>query len=149
MWRDAREQYLENRVLSAQPVELIGMLYEGALGSVRDARRHLAAGDIRARAKAISRACEILLELANSLEHQRGGTISARLARLYEYMYSRLIEANMRQVDEPLAEVLGLLLTLSEGWSGVRAPQSVPGNVWARSVAETVGAGAGSHAWSL
>ena len=48
MWKDA---YLESRVLSANPLELICILYQFALDSVRDARRHLAAGDIVARSR--------------------------------------------------------------------------------------------------
>ena len=34
-------------------------------------------------------------------------------------MQQRLLDANMHQTDQPLAEVLGLLTTLEEGWSGV------------------------------
>jgi hypothetical protein len=41
-------------------------------------------------------------------------------------MHRRLIEANMRQTDEPLADVLGLLTTLAEGWEGVQTPQAKP-----------------------
>jgi flagellar protein FliS len=73
------------------------------------------------RAESISKACEILLELAGSLDHQRGGDFSVRLSQLYAYMHRRLVEANSRQSDQPLAEVARLLATLMEGWSGAKA----------------------------
>jgi flagellar protein FliS len=121
MWRNAHEAYLEERVLSADPVELVHMLYQAAITSVGDARRHLAERQILVRARSISKACDILTELNTSLDFERGGEMSVRLSQLYGYMHRRLVEANFRQADEPLAEVAGLLTTLVEGWAGVRA----------------------------
>lgn len=121
MWQNAHDTYLESRILSVDPIELIGMLYQAATRAVGDARRHLADGDIAARARSITRASAVVIELATSLDHERGGQISANLARLYDYMLRRLTEANHQQSDGPLGEVLGLLRTLSEGWDGVQA----------------------------
>jgi len=119
MWRNAHDTYLEERILSAGPIELVHLLYQGGIAAVNDARRHLAEGRILPRARAISKACDILVELNTSLDFARGGEISVRLAQLYGYMHRRLVEANRRQSDDALAEVAGLLTTLQEGWSGV------------------------------
>jgi flagellar protein FliS len=121
MWRNAHDTYLEERILSADPVELVHLLYQAAITAAGDARRHLADGEILARARSISKACDILLELTTSLDYDRGGDMSVRLAQLYGYMHRRLVEANFRQSDEPLAEVAGLLATLMEAWETVRA----------------------------
>jgi len=120
MWQNAHDTYLENRVLSADPLELVHMLYQAATRAVQDARRHLAGGEIPARSRSITKAHAILTELMNSLDHERGGEISQRLAQLYDYMQRRLLESNFCQVDEPLRDVLGLLATLTEGWEGVK-----------------------------
>lgn len=125
MWQSAQDSYLESRVLSADPVELIRMLYGAATASVQEARRHLAAGAIAERARAITKACQVLTELAVSLDYEHGGEIARRLAQLYEYMGRQLIEANVRQMDAPLEEVLNLLGTLSEGWDGIKAAAAV------------------------
>ena len=119
MWQNARDTYLEGRVLSADPVELVDLLYQAATDAVSDARRYLSAGDILARARSISKACDVLAELTVALDHDRGGSLSKRLAQLYGYMHGRLVEANFRQSDVPLAEVAGLLVTLKEAWQGV------------------------------
>lgn len=126
MWNNGHDAYLESRVLSADPIELVNMLYQGCMQAVREARLHLAEGRIAERSREITKACQIVIELAVSLDHERGGEISRRLALLYDYMHRRLLEANMRQSDEPLADVLGLLSTLSEGWEGIRTPESQP-----------------------
>ena len=137
MYANANAAYLESRVLSADPVELIRLLYQGASGAVRDARRHLDVGAIADRSRSISKACGVLAELISSLDRERGGEIAQRLGQLYDYMHARLIEANLQQADAPLAEVLGLLATLSEAWEAV-GPAAKP-------VATTGSYGAGNY----
>ena len=148
MWKSAQEAYLEERVLSAEPLELVRLLYRAAIGAVREGRQALRAGEIAARSRAISKACGILIELNAALDHSQGGTLSARLAALYEYMLGRLLEANLQQSDAPLEEVLGLLSTLSEGWEQARvAPEAAAvGSAWQ---VEAELAGERSHAWSV
>ena len=101
MLHSAHDAYLESRVLSADPVELVVMLYQAAIGAVQEARRHLADGKIAERSKAISRACDIVLELQSALDKERGVEIAARLGALYAYMLRGLLEANLQQADAP------------------------------------------------
>ncbi|HXA04989.1 MAG TPA: flagellar export chaperone FliS [Bryobacteraceae bacterium] len=108
--------YLDATVLTAEPVELVRILYQGALDSVGNARVHLEAGDILARSKAICRAMDILRELSFSLNHKAEPALARNLAELYDYMQRQLLTAQHEQSDAPLAEVAGLLGTLSEAW---------------------------------
>lgn len=127
----AHSAYLESRILTADPIELIRLMYQTAIGEVRNARLHLANGDIRQRSQAISKACAILTELTVALDRKTGGEYAERLADLYGYMTRKLTDANFRQREEELAEVLGLFTTLLQNWEGVqgllgsqRAPQA-------------------------
>ena len=113
--------YLETRILSADPVELINIFYEYAILYVQEARENLALKDIAARSKAIAKAIRIVSELEAALDHSAGGEIAANLGRLYGYIRSRLMTANVKQQDAPLAEVESLLKTLAKGWQGVSA----------------------------
>ncbi len=110
------DSYRESEILSADPLKLVEILYRAAIESISDAGGHLARGAIRERSNAISKTCEILMELAQSVDLQRGGDIARNLVDLYDYMQRRLLEANIQQVDKPLLEVSGLLRTLLEGW---------------------------------
>jgi len=136
MWNNGHDAYLESKVLSADPVELVNLLYQASIQAVRDARHFLAQGEIADRSRAINKACEILIELNSSLDRERGGEIVERLAPLYDYMLGRLLEANLQQSDAPLAEVQSLLATLSEAWAGVRPqaapPAAVAANPWSQ-----------------
>ena len=115
--------YEENRILSASPLELVQILYTGAARAVQNARQHLRAGDIAARSREITKAQEILLELATSVDPSKAPEVGERLLALYDYMQARLIEANTQQKDKPLNEVDSLLHTLQEAWSQVEEPQ--------------------------
>ena len=116
MTANAYDSYRESEILSADPMKLVEILYRAAIESISDARGYLAGGAIRERSNAISKACEILTELAMTVDAERGGDIATNLMKLYEYMQFRLVEGNNHQIDKPLAEVDGLLRTLLEGW---------------------------------
>ena len=122
------QTYVEDEILTADPVKLVHLLYRGASEAVRSARAKLAIRDVKARSAAVTKAIEILAELSSALAHERGGELSARLAALYDYMQRRLIDANREQADPPLAEVEKILKTLEEAWSQVSPaePPQVP-----------------------
>jgi flagellar protein FliS len=119
------ESSLETRVLSATPLELVTLLYDGAIEAVRAARGHLVNGDIWARTRAITKAVNILLELSGALDHQNGADISSRLDPLYSYMRRTLLEANFQQKEEGLVTVEKLLVTVRESWSLISSGAAV------------------------
>jgi flagellar protein FliS len=116
---------VEQEVLCAGRLELVVLLYEGALGAVTSARFALAAGDVLSRTRAITKAITVVNELATTLDHGAGGALSASLAELYDYIARLLIKANLEQKDEPLAEASHLMATLLEGWSAAQAQESI------------------------
>ena len=111
--------YFEQAILHAEPVKLIGMIYQQAISSVREAREHLREKRIQERSDAIMRAYRALTELNAALRPESSPEIASRLMGLYSYMMQRLLDANAQQADAPLEEVLGLLSTLAEGWASV------------------------------
>jgi len=124
MATNAQEAYLESRILSADPLELVEILYQTAYRAVETARRCLRQGDIAGRTKEINRAIGALAELASALDRQAAGELGRNLAGLYDYMQRRVIEAHVEQTEPPLAEVSRLLATLLEGWSALcRKPE--------------------------
>lgn len=152
MWQNAHDAYLESRVFSASPLELVSLLYQACTGSVREARRHLAEGDIASRCRCISKAHQILVELTSSLDHESGGDLSRRLTELYDYMQRKVLEANIQQNDAPLAEVLGLLSTLAEAWDGIREPRQAAAQAespWSPVPPSEPAPDCVAHGWSL
>jgi len=116
MQHNVRDSYQEAQVLSSSPLELVRLLYRGAIESIVEARQCLAGRDIAGRAQAINRALAIVIELSASLDHRHDAELSRTLAELYDYVQRLLIDANCRQVDPPLREAQALLATLQDAW---------------------------------
>jgi len=116
MANTTHDRYLETQVLHADPVQLVNMLYRGAIEAVGAARYHLDVGAIAERSARIMKAWNILNELSHTLDYSQAPELCARLAGLYAHMQQRLIDANIQQTAAPLSEVGALLTTLSEGW---------------------------------
>lgn len=113
--------YYEQKILNSEPIELVRLVYQHAISSVKEAREHLRHKRIRERSAAVMRAYAAIAELIAALRPEVAPEMCNRLRSLYDYMQRRLLEANLQQADAPLAEVYNLLTTLAEGWSGVAA----------------------------
>ena len=122
---------VETGVAAASPHSLILMLYDGATHAVRDARRHLEAGETADKGRAVSRAISIIDEgLKGCLDANAGGEIAAHLADLYDYMCRRLLLASLKDDAAGFDEVVRLIEALRSAWATIaRAPvppQPVP-----------------------
>src|SRR5688572_15390604 len=115
------DAYRRTSVQSSSPLELVVMLYDGAIRFVIEAREAIARNDVRARTTAVSRALAIVAELQNTLNLKEGGDIGRELDRLYTYMSGRLLEVTSKGDDDAAKEVHKLLTTLREGWSQIVA----------------------------
>jgi flagellar protein FliS len=116
------EAYYQTHVQSRSPLELVVMLYDGALRFTAQAREAAARGDIRGRADGVSRTLAIVAELQNTLNVRDGGEVARQLDALYAHMHDRLVDANVQRSSAPLREVLALLKPLRDAWSQVAAP---------------------------
>lgn len=117
--------------MSASPHGLVIMLFEGAQTATAAARMHIELGQTVQRAQAISKAVAIIQDgLMASLDREAGGEMAEQLFALYEYMVSRLIDANLNNRGEPLEEVGRLLRELGSAWKEIgRSP--APGSATA------------------
>lgn len=129
MSADRRYGYREAEILGADPCRLVALLLRNLIDRLSDARAAVSVGDIPRRSRQITRAGEILNELAQSVDHARGGEISRNLVEIYDYLQRLLQRANFEQVAEPLVEAEGILRVLLEAWeqSLVGSAQPAPG----------------------
>jgi len=106
---------------TASPGELILMLYDGLLRDLARADLALEQGDLEAAHAPLLRAQEIVLELSASLDHEAGGELATQIAALYDYIYRRLVTANLHKDIEVVREAAKLLRPLHAAWE-----QAVP-----------------------
>ena len=111
---------------SRSPLELVVMLYDGAIRFLGEALDADARRDHRARATAVSKALAIVGELRSTLNIEEGSSLALELERLYDYMFNRLLEVTTKRDLSALAEVQRLLVTVREGWVQVSNATSSP-----------------------
>ena len=116
------EAYYQTHVQSRSPLELVVMLYDGALRFCDQAATAMDAGDMTTKAVAMSRAFAILAELQNTLNVKDGGDVAHQLDALYAHMHDRLIDANIQRSSAPIRDVMRLLTPLRDAWSQVATP---------------------------
>jgi len=111
--------YLQAQVQSRTPIELVVLLYDGAIQSLGQARDAMQAGDLTTKRDALSRGLAIVSELQNMLNMEAGGEVAERLDGLYTYIHTRCLDANARRDVSGLDESIRLLLPLREAWAAV------------------------------
>lgn len=109
-------RYREIAVKTANPLQLVVILYDGAISALQQAQEQIRRKDIAGRARSLNRSVAIISELQACLNFKEGGPIAASLDRLYNYMKQRIFRANVEQRSEPLAEVVTLLENLRSAW---------------------------------
>lgn len=119
------EAYRRVEAESRSPLELVVMLYDGAVRFLAEAREAHGRRDLIARGNALSRALAIIAELQSTLNLKEGGAVAAELDRLYTYITWRLMDVNVKQDVTALDEAHKLLSTLSDAWAQTanRVPQ--------------------------
>ncbi len=109
----------------ADPHKLILLLFAGAEAAIGQARAALQMSQIADKGASISKAIDIISNgLKASLDHDKGGEIAARLEALYDYMVTRLLQANLKNDLKALEEVSGLLEEIHSAWREI-APGKV------------------------
>jgi flagellar secretion chaperone FliS len=114
--------YRQTQVQSRTPLELVVMLYDGALTFLSQARDAIDRGDIAARRDASTRALAIVSELQSTLNMEQGGEIARRLDELYAYVNSRILQAAADNAVGPLDDASRVLATLRDSWLAIATP---------------------------
>lgn len=108
--------YKNNEVMTASPTKLIIMLYDGAIKNLKLAEFAIQEKKIEKVNQHIKKAQDIIAEFMSTLNFDQGGDIAVSLQQLYEYMYHKLIRANIDKDIKAVSEVRGYLEELRGTW---------------------------------
>lgn len=117
------QQYRATKVETAGQVDLVVMLYQGAVRFIRLGIEGLEHDDHKAAHTNLLRAQDIVAELLGSLNREAGGQIASQLAAVYDYCYRRLVFANVRRDTAAAREVLAIIRDLGGAWQQIAARQ--------------------------
>jgi flagellar secretion chaperone FliS len=113
--------YRETKIKTASQGKLILMLYDGAIGSLKEAAEHLEKNDKKLDVvnNQIVKAQDMITELMVSLDFDRGGEIAKGLFSLYMYFNRQLMDANLRKDPSVLREVQNHMSELRDAWAQI------------------------------
>ena len=111
--------YNQINVTTADPMKVILMLYDGAIGFTNKAIECTRTGDVKNKNLNANSARDIIVELNNALNVEIGGELAENMRRLYLFMNRHLMTANWRNDVKAMQEVVDLLSSLKETWQDV------------------------------
>ncbi len=109
----------QSAIVDSNPHQLVLMLLDGAIEKSAAAIGHMRRQAITEKARLIRGSMEIIDTLRANLDHDSGGEIAGNLEQLYDYMYRRLMEANLRNDPDRLTEVISLLKEIRSAWDAI------------------------------
>ncbi len=115
--QQAYSQYNNSRVLTASPAELTLMLYEGAIKFCNIAIMAIDQQNPQKAHTNIIKAENIILELQSTLNHKY--PVAKDFNNIYDYVYDRMVQANLKKDKDILEEVLEQLRGLRDTWKDV------------------------------
>lgn len=117
--RNAQNIYKQNQILNASPKKLIVLLYDGCIKNLKLAEISIAEKNIEQANNALIKAQDIVAELAGTLNKDQGGQIAEDLSDIYEYLMTKLIEANRSKDVTIIQKNREMLEELREAWAGI------------------------------
>lgn len=108
--------YLRDAVMTATPEQLQLMLYDGAIRYALQARDAIEAKDYERSFDRLTRAQNIILEMQNGLNHDVNPDLCERVASVYQFIYRKLVEANVQREVTAIDDAVKVLRIERETW---------------------------------
>ena len=112
---NAAEAYKRQQILTATPEALTLMLYNGALRFMTEGREALEKKDFEEANTALQKAQNTITEFRVTLNMEYD--IAHQLMPLYNYVYDRLVEANLKSDVEKIDEAKHIISELRDAWA--------------------------------
>lgn len=108
--------YLRDAVMTATPEQLQLMLYDGAIRMALQARDAIEQRDFETSFNKLTRAQNIILEMQNGLNYEVNRPLCERVAAIYNFIYRKLIDANVGRNVNDIDDALKVLRVERETW---------------------------------
>ncbi len=120
------QAYANTQIQTASNVQVIVLLYDGAISSMKLAQEGMSTLNYQDKARFLDRALRVIGELSASLNMEEGGGIAKDLRRLYEYIQFELTQANLKNEPRRLEGPIRCLSLLREAWVDLAAQGTKP-----------------------
>jgi len=120
------QAYVNTQIQTANSVQVIVLLYDGAISSMRLAQEGMTTLNYQDKARFLDRALRVIGELSASLNMEEGGSIAKDLRRMYEYIQFELTQANLKNEPRRLEGPIRCLGVIREAWQDLAIQGTKP-----------------------
>jgi flagellar protein FliS len=117
------QAYRQNAVMGASPVQLIVMLYDGALRFMTEGKQAMLAKDYETKNFKFQRAQKIVMELISTLDIRNGGEVATNLLSLYTFVLNELVEGNVSDKEVHIDNAYRTMNELRDSWAELERNQ--------------------------
>ena len=110
------KQYQKTHIETASQETILIMLHDGVIQFLNKAKIAMDNKDIQESHNNLMNAQNILHEFLHTIDPEPNPELAQHLTNLYNYLISQLVEANMKQVQEPIDNVLSFIKDLKATW---------------------------------
>lgn len=121
------QEYQKSAVNGASPLQLVIMLYDGAIRFMEAGKYGIEHQDLELQNKNLQKAQKIVMELMSCIDMDKGGDVAKNLLALYTYILNELVEANVGDRIEPVDRCIRILCNLRESWVEVERMSRMEG----------------------
>ncbi len=119
------DSYKKSQVETVNQLSLILMLYDKAILLLGKAREEISEKKHEEKHDSLTKACNIVFELMQSLDRDKGGEIAASLSRLYGFVVHQILDADTNLNIKALDTAKTILSELRTSWEGIKDDPNV------------------------
>ena len=117
--------YQKINTMGMSQLELILTVYNGTIGFLNRAKSDFKNNQLSSGRSACDKARKCLVHLYTTLDMDKGMQIAQNLGQLYTYMIEQVDLAVASKSEDQIDDVIHVLMTLKEGWEGLRSEAKV------------------------
>ncbi len=114
------DSYKKTQIETADPATLILMLFDRAIVLLDKAKKEILEKDYEQKGYSLTKANEIIAELAGSLDMEKGGEIATSLKRLYGFVLQQIVDANENRDTNAIDNARRVVSELRESWASIK-----------------------------
>jgi flagellar secretion chaperone FliS len=118
--------YANTQIQTSSSVQVIVLLYDGAISSMRLAQEGMSLLNYQDKARFLDRALRVIGELSACLNMEEGGSVARDLRRMYEYIQFELTQANLKNEPHLLDGPIRCLSVIREAWQDLAVQGTKP-----------------------
>jgi flagellar protein FliS len=125
MKTEKTDLYKKSQVETVDQLSLVLMLYDRAILLLDKAREEISEKKYEEKHDSLTKACNIVFELMQSLDQDKGGEIATSLSRLYGFVVREIMDADANLNIKTLDTAKTILSELRTSWEGIKDDPNV------------------------